>query len=136
MLNGDYTFVLFIGLIALAIGMFAYVAVSPLVTGEHRAEKRLDALAKGKANRVGTRQEKVDDRRKQVQDTLKYADQKRAAGKKATLKTKLIQAGLAASPQQFHMASGIMGAIGFVVALVGGLSFITAALVEIGRAHV
>ena len=129
MLNGDYTFMLFIGLIALAIGMFAYVAVSPLVTGEHRSEKRLDALAKGKANRVGTRQEKVDDRRKQVQDTLKYADQKRAAGKKATLKTKLIQAGLAASPEQFHMASGIMGAIGFVISLVGGLSFLTAALV-------
>jgi tight adherence protein B len=125
----DLSFVLLISLSALAVGLLAYVAVSPLVTGEHRSEKRLDALAKSKANRTGTRQDKVDDRRKQVQDTLKYADQKRAAGKKLTLKSKLIQAGLAASPQQFHMASGIMGAIGFVVALVGGLSAITAGLV-------
>jgi tight adherence protein B len=127
--NVDMTFILLIGLAALAVGLLAYVAVSPLVTGEHRAEKRLDALAKSKANRVGTRQEKADDRRKQVTDTLKYADQKRAAGKKVTLKSKLIQAGLAASPEQFHMASGIMGAIGFVISLVGGLSFVTAALV-------
>ncbi len=127
--NVDVNFILLIGLVALAVGLLAYVAVSPLVTGEHRSEKRLDALAKGKANRVGTRQDKLDDRRKQVTDTLKYADQKRAAGKKLTLKTKLIQAGLAASPEQFHMASGIMGAIGFVVALVGGLSFVTAALI-------
>ncbi len=129
MLDGNLAPIFFVILIAVAIGGLAYVAIGPLLTGEHRSEKRLDALAKSKANRAGGRQDAANDRRKQVQDTLKYADQKRAAGKKVTLKTKLIRAGLAASPQQFHMASGIMGAVGFVIALVGGLSLVTSLLV-------
>ena len=129
MLDGNLAPIFFVILIAVAIGGLAYVAIGPLLTGDHKAEKRLDALAKSKANRAGGRQEQANDRRKQVQDTLKYADQKRAAGKKVTLKSKLIRAGLAASPQQFHMASGIMGAVGFVIALVGGLSLVTSLLV-------
>lgn len=129
MLDGNLVPLLFVLMIALAIGMFAYVAVSPFITGEHRSEKRMDAVAKSKANRVGMRQDDPQNRRKQVQETLKYADQKRAAKNKVTLKTKLIRAGLAASPQQFHMASAIMAAVGFVIALVGGLNLMTSVLV-------
>ena len=121
--------ILFALLIAVAIGGLVFVAIGPLMTGEHKAEKRLDALAKSRANKAGATKDEAGNRRKQVQDTLKYAEQKKAAKDKVTLKTRLIRAGLAATPQQFHMASAIMGALGFVIALVGGLGVITASLI-------
>ena len=122
---------LFVGLIALAIGMLAFVVAFPFLTGEVRSEKRMDAVTKGKANRVGSRQDAATDRRKQVQDQLKFADQKKAAKNKVTLRTKLMRAGLAATPKQFHIASLIMGAVAFVFALVGGLWIGTCALVGV-----
>ena len=122
---------LFVGLIALAVGMLAFVVAFPFLTGEVRSEKRRDAVTKSKANRVGSRQETTNDRRKQVQDQLKFADQKKAAKNKITLRTKLMRAGLAATTQQFHIASLIMGAIAFVFALVGGLWIGTCALVGV-----
>jgi len=121
--------IFFIVLIMLSIGLFAFIAVGPLLTGEHKSEKRIDAIAKSKANRSGARQEATTDRRKQVQEQLKYADQKKASKNKATLKTRLVRAGLHASPQQFHMASVIMGAVAFVFAYVGGLTLLTSAMI-------
>ena len=129
MFDGNLTPVMFIGLVALAIGLLAYVVASPFMTGEHKSEKRIDAISKGKANKTGARQDTATDRRKQVQEQLKYADQKKAAKNKVTLKTKLIRAGLAASPQQFHIASLILAAVGFAGCLVAGLGLITASLV-------
>ena len=129
MFDVGLTPILFIGLVALAIGLLAYVVASPFLTGEHKSEKRIDAISKGKANKTGARQEATTDRRKQVQEQLKYADQKKAAKNKVTLKTKLIRAGLAASPQQFHIASLILAAVGFAGCLVGGLGILTAGLV-------
>ena len=120
---------LFIGFIMLAIGLFAYLAIGPLLTGEHKSEKRIDAIAKSKANRAGGRQDTANDRRKQVTEQLKYADQKKAAKNKVTLRTRLMRAGLTATPRQFHIACLIMGAVGFVVAFVGGLALTTAAMI-------
>jgi tight adherence protein B len=129
---GDISFapILFVVLIALSIGLFAYLAVGPLLTGEHKSEKRIDAIAKSKANRTGARQDEATNRRKQVQDQLKYADQKKAAKNKVTLRTKLMRAGLSATPQQFYIACLIMGAVAFVFALVGGLSLLTSAMIS------
>ena len=129
MLDAGYAPILFITLIALSIGLLAYIAIGPLLTGEHKSEKRIDAIAKSKANRVGSRQDEVTNRRKQVQEQLKYADQKKAAKNKITLRTRLMRAGLSATPQQFHIASLIMGAVAFVSCYVGGLALITSAMV-------
>ena len=129
MFDVDFQPFLVVGLIALAMGLLAWIVVFPFLTGEHKSEKRIDAIAKGKANKTGMRQDAATDRRKQVQEQLKYADQKKAAKNKVTLKTKLIRAGLAASPQQFHIASLILAAVGFAGCLVAGLGMITAALV-------
>ena len=130
MVDGDYTPLLVIALIAAAIGALAYLVAFTLLTGERRAEKRMETVSKSKANRAGgTRQDALQDRRKQVQETLKHAEAKRAAKNKATLKTRLVRAGLSATPQQFHMACAIVGAIGFVGSLLGGLSFVSAGFV-------
>ena len=129
MFDGVLTPFLVVGLIALTMGLLAWLVAFPFLTGEHKAEKRIEAVAKSKANRAGSRQEATTDRRKQVTEQLKYADQKKAAKNKVTLKTKLIRAGLAATPQQFHIASIIMGVVGFVVCFVAGLNIMTDALV-------
>jgi len=129
MFDGSLTPVLLVALVTLAVGLLAYVAAYPFLTGEHKSEKRIDAIAKSKANRTGTRQDAATDRRKQVQEQLKYADQKKAAKNKVTLRTKLIRAGLNASPQQFYMAQLIMGAVAFVFSFVGGLTLTTSAMI-------
>jgi len=129
MLDVNFTPILFIVLIALSVGLLAFVAVFPFVTGEHKSEKRIDAVAKSKANRAGSRQDEATNRRKQVVEQLKYADQKKAAKNKATLRTKLMRAGLSATPQQFHIASLVMGAVSFVLCFFGGLALITSAMI-------
>ena len=131
MVDGSLTPILFVSLIALAVGLLAFVVAFPFLTGEVRSEKRMDAIAKSKANRVGSRQDAANDRRKQVQDQLKYADQKKAAKNKVPLRTKLMRAGLTATPKQFHIASLIMGAVAFVFCLVGGLWIGTCALIGV-----
>jgi len=114
----------------LTIGLLAFLAIGPLLTGEHKAEKRIDTIAKSKANKTGARQDAATDRRKQVQEQLKYADQKKAAKNKVPLRTKLMRAGLSATTQQFYIASLIMGAVAFVFALFGGLSPLTSAMIS------
>lgn len=126
---GSFQPILIIGLVMLSIGLIAYIVAHPFLTGEHKSEKRIDSIAKSKANRTGVRQEAATDRRKMVQEQLKYADQKKAAKNKTTLKTRLVRAGLHASPQQFHIASIIMGAVAFVFAYIGGLALITSGMI-------
>ena len=131
MVDINFTPIIFIGLIMLTIGLLAFVAVGPLLTGEHKSESRLDAITKNKANRVGARQDAAADRRKQVQEQLKYAEQKKAAKNKVPLRTKLIRAGLRATPQQYHSACLIMGALGFVFSFYGGLALLTSGMIGV-----
>ena len=93
-----------------AVGGLAFVFVS----GDSRAKKRQDAL---QTNSAKVKDAGVDRtaRRKQVSDSLKELDQK-ASRKKVTLETKIQQAGLAISRQQFFLGSG--GAAIFVALMV------------------
>jgi tight adherence protein B len=93
------------GCLAVALGGVAFV----LVSGDSRAKKRQEALAKGVAK---TRDIGVDKgaRRKQVADSLKELDQ-RAGRKKLTLQARIQQAGLAITPQQFFLVSGAGAAL-------------------------
>ncbi len=92
--------------IAVALGGAAFV----LVSGDSRAKQRQEALVKGS---VKVRDVGVDKaaRRKQISDSLKDLEEKNGR-RKITLQTKLQQAGLAITPQQFFIFSGI-GAVVF-----------------------
>ena len=117
------------GLIALAVGG-VLLAVYPYLTGEIKAEQRRDAITINVSKRGPEKGIKdVDARRKQVADSLKEIEQKR--GKKLTLETKLIQAGLDWSKTQYFMLQGGMG-VGFtflVYILTGNPYFLLPAVV-------
>ena len=112
-----------LGLIALAVGMFAYVVIFPFLSGEHRADKRRETVTAGKAGRVRgfSSNEELQNRRKQVQDNLKELEKRQKAKNKATLRTRLLRAGLDISNRHFWIASGIAGAVAFVACMVGGV---------------
>jgi tight adherence protein B len=123
---------LVMGLIALAVGLFAYVVIFPFLTGERRAEKRMETVAAGKSSRAlrtGTSNEELQNRRKQVQDNLKELEKKQKAKNKVTLRTRLLRAGLDITNQQFYIASAISGAVGAIGSAIGGLDYPVAALI-------
>jgi tight adherence protein B len=122
---------LIFGVLAIAVASMAYLVIMPFISGERRTEKRIQVVAQGKPNRIGsTRADDVANRRKQVQETLKEIEKKQKSKNKATLKMRLIRAGLHASPQQFFVASALTGALAMLgVMLFSGLSIWIAALV-------
>jgi tight adherence protein B len=115
---------LVLGLIALAVGLFAYVAILPFLSGERRTEKRLETVAAGRTSRSvrqGSSTEDLQNRRKQVQENLKELEKKQKAKNKVTLRTRLLRAGLSISNRQFYIASAIAGVVGCVGSIVGGI---------------
>jgi tight adherence protein B len=96
------------GCIAVALGGVAFV----LVSGDSRAKKRQEALARGAVKARDVAADKGA-RRKQVSDSLKELEQ-RTGRKKLTLQAKIQQAGLALTPQQFFIAAGA-GAVGVAI---------------------
>jgi tight adherence protein B len=96
--------------LAVAVGGAAFVFVS----GDSRAKQRQDALKKSTARARDVSIDKAA-RKKQVSESLKELEQ-RSTRKRATLQARIQQAGLAASPQQFYIASAVAAALfAFVV---------------------
>jgi tight adherence protein B len=92
-------------LVMVAVGGLFYVFAYPLLSGEAQAEKRKQTLTvTTAAKRVGDRAQDASARRKQIADSLKEVEEK---GKKRrrTLETRISQAGLSISKQQFFLAS-------------------------------
>lgn len=99
------------GLIALAIGG-ALFAVVPYLTGEVKAENRLAAVggqATKKSGAAVDRSKDIENRRKQVADSLKEIDQRK--NRKITLETKFQQAGVNWNRTQYYMI-GVACAVG------------------------
>jgi tight adherence protein B len=108
-------------LAAAAIGGLAWVFVYPLISGEKKAENRRASVAKSEP--VAARQVQKDQRsrREQVEGSLKEVESRRQKEKRVPLTSRLTQAGLDWTPQKFMIASGILAAICFALAmLVGG----------------
>jgi tight adherence protein B len=119
--------VLLAGFVAVAVGGLAFV----LVSGDSRAKKRQEALTKGVVKVRDTSPDKGA-RRKQITESLKELEE-RNGRRKITLQTKIQQAGLSITPQQFFMFSGV-GAV-VVAALIfvlTGSPFIAAPAALIG----
>jgi tight adherence protein B len=108
-------------LAATAIGGMAWVFIYPLLSGERKAESRRASIARSDAPARQVEKSQRS-RREQVEGSLKELDARRKKEKSVPLSTRLAQAGLGTwTPQKFWIASGIMGAVGFVLAFfVGG----------------
>src|ERR1700736_5328677 len=105
-------------LAATAIGGLAWVFVYPLLSGEKKAENRRASIAKPEP--AARQAEKTQrSRREQVEGTLKDLEARRQE-KKISLSGRLTQAGLDWSTQKFMVVSAVLGAVGFVAAMLGG----------------
>lgn len=106
-------------LAATAVGGLAWVFIYPMLSGERQAAARRDLVAKPEpaARRADNKAQKS--RREQVEGSLKELEARARENNKATLSTRLTQAGLGWSTQKFWIISGVLGAIAFVAAFVG-----------------
>jgi tight adherence protein B len=110
-------------MVATAIGGVVWVFIYPLLSGERQAEKRRANLAQPQpaVRTAGRTQQKL--RREQIEETLKELDLKARKSTRLPLATRIAQAGLTLSKQQFMMIAGVFGLFAFtaVFLISGGL---------------
>jgi tight adherence protein B len=113
-------------LAATALGGLAWVFVYPLLSGQKKAENRRASLAKPEpaARSVDKNQRS---RREQVEGSLKDLEARRRKEKRIPLSSRLTQAGLTWSSKKFMVVSGILAAVGFVLATLSGGGLLGAA---------
>lgn len=93
---------------SIAVGGVLYVFAYPLLSGEAKADKRKAVFMEPGARKVGDRQTDANARRKQVADSLKEIET-RNKRTSVPLETKIAQAGLTWTRQQFFIYSAIAG---------------------------
>jgi tight adherence protein B len=102
-----------VGLAALSAAALIYFLAYPLLSGETKAEKRIQGVTENKAKRaVRTAQvEQASNRRRQVADTLKELEQKQKQREKLTMRMRLERAGLDLTPRSFWIVSVAAGVV-------------------------
>jgi tight adherence protein B len=106
-------------LVAASIGGIAWVFVYPVLSGERKAERRQESVARtGTPVRPsGQRAGNPKSRREQVEGSLKEIEQRRSKAKSPPLSVRITQAGLTWSKRKFLIISGVLGAVGFLAGL-------------------
>jgi len=109
-----------------AVGGLAWVFIYPSLSGEKKAANRRASVAKPEPAARQTDKNQRS-RREQVEGSLKDLDARRLKEKKLPLSARLTQAGVTWSPRKFMMVSGVLGVIGFAIAMLFGGGLIAAA---------
>jgi tight adherence protein B len=125
---------------AISVVIIIYLLVSPFLTGERRAEKRLqgvqDVTRTSRATpRVGPGSDAANMRKRQVAETIAELEAQQKAQQKVTLRQQLSRSGLSMDVKQFWIASVVCGAICGVATLVlapGLPVFVAASIALIG----
>jgi tight adherence protein B len=112
---------------AVTIGGLAWVFIYPLLSGERQAEQRRASFAKSEPVARRTERAQLKSRREQVEETLREVEDRSRKAAKVSLATRISQAGLSWSKQQFFIISGVLGAVGFFAAMLVGASLLPAA---------
>ncbi|MCW2306520.1 type II secretion system F family protein [Rhodobium gokarnense] len=128
-----------VGLVVLSVGGILYALLYPILSGNSRAEKRLEVVnrkPKPSAGNVRASSD-INQRRRQVQDRLAELEQaQKAKAKKRAgpgLKVRLRQAGLNWSKTKFYIISAICGVVFFIGAkMLGAPIFVAAGLGIVG----
>lgn len=111
---------------AVAIGGVAWVFLYPLLSGERKAEQRRASFARSEP--VARRAERGQrSRRQQVEDSLKEVEERSKKAKRVALTTRIAQAGLSLTKQQFIILSTVLGVSLFLVGLVVGAGLLPSA---------
>jgi tight adherence protein B len=103
-----------IALGAVSVITMIFVFINPLISGERRAEKRMQGVAEsGRAPRSnnGKVEEAANNRKQQVAKTLQDLEEKQKSGKQVTMRQRLVRAGLDIDAKAFWMASAITGLV-------------------------
>lgn len=107
-------------LTTVTVGGLAWVFVYPLLSGEKQAEKRRASFARPEPIQRGD--DRTRSRRVQVEESMKELEQRLAAAKKISITTRISQAGLSWTKQQFVIGSAILGAIALIVSYFAGVA--------------
>ncbi|MBZ0218786.1 MAG: hypothetical protein K8F25_19675, partial [Fimbriimonadaceae bacterium] len=93
------------GVLAISVGVIAYVLIYPLVSGERKVDKRLKTVAqRSRTSKSRTKMAETQNRRRQVQDTLKELEEAQKKKKRRlTTRALLEQAGLTMSLRTFYI---------------------------------
>lgn len=99
--------------IALSAGIVIFLFVNPYLSGEVARDKRMQGVTEHKAKRgtARARDDELQNRRKQVADTLKEIEDRQKAKEKISLRLRLQRAGLDVTPRSFWIASAVTGVL-------------------------
>ena len=105
-------------LVSVAIGGIAWVFIYPFLSGEKKAEKRMETVARSApvVRAAAAARNTQKSRREQVEGSLKELEAKQA--KSPPLSARISQAGLSWSRNQFLIISAVLGTIAFLGFLV------------------
>ncbi len=119
------------GLAAVSVGALFYVFIYPLLSGEAKAEKRVQALSQsGQQRRSAERlNELAATRKKSVADSLKELDEAEAAKRRISLQERIEQAGLTVPAKTFILISAGLGAFAAIATFISVSEPIAALLV-------
>jgi tight adherence protein B len=102
-------------------GAFAWVLIYPYLSGEKEAEKRIQSVARPGVRTAKSTSRAVRSRREQVEASLKEIEGRNKKSKSPPLATRLMQAGLSFTKQQFLIGSAVLGGVVMLaVFLLGG----------------
>ena len=112
-------------LAAVAVGGLVWVFLYPILSGERKAEKRMESVAKA-TPAARTSRGAQRSRRDTVESTLKEFEERQKKNRKLPLSVRIEQAGLKWSKNQFVMVSAGVGFGLFMVALLIGPGLVPA----------
>ena len=92
-------------------GAVAWVLIYPYLSGEKEAEKRMMSVTRTGAPALKAASRAVRTRREQVESSLKEIENRNKRTKSPPLSTRLAQAGVSWTKQQFLIGSAVMGVV-------------------------
>jgi tight adherence protein B len=92
-------------------GALAWLLVYPYLSGEKEAEKRMLSVVRPGAPSLKAASRAIKSRREQVETSLKAIESRRKQSRSPPLATRLAQAGVSWSKQQFTIVSAVLGVL-------------------------
>src|SRR5258708_3639261 len=117
--DSDMQMIALFFLVTASIGGVTWVFVYPLLSGERKAEKRQETVTRAgtPARAAAQRGGNLKSRSEQVAGRLQEIEKRRTKAKSPPLSVRIAQAGLSWSKRKFLIISGVLGLVGFLVAL-------------------
>lgn len=112
-------------LASVAVGGLAWVFLYPILSGERKAEQRMATVARTEPTARAVRGHQRS-RRDIIENTLKEFDERQKKPKRPALNTRLAQAGLSWSKNQFFLVSGGIGVGMFLLGLLSNAGLLPA----------